>query len=104
MLSSYHTCQHAPRRTVLDNAQGYQNFSCQAQLVEEANDFAGHMLSPRLLVVHDARRGGEDNVSELTRRQQLDDPFLKVPDANIVAGGDDAGFVESMVPVSVGKF
>jgi hypothetical protein len=34
------------------------------------------VLSPGLLVVHDASAGGEDDVTELTGRKELDDPFL----------------------------
>merc|ERR1712176_445305 len=48
------------------------------RLVEETDDLAGDVLSPGLLVVHDTSGGGEDNVTELTRRQELDDPLLEV--------------------------
>ena len=53
------------------------------------------MLPPRLLMIHDARRGCKHNVTELTRGQQLDNPLLKVGDTDIVARGDDAGFVDA---------
>jgi hypothetical protein len=36
-------------------------------LVEETEDLASNVLPPGLLVVHDTSRGGEDNVTELTR-------------------------------------
>ena len=55
------------------------------------------MFSPGLLVVHDTGRGGEDDVAELTRRQQLDDPLLEITDADVVAGGDDTGLVQAAV-------
>ena len=55
------------------------------------------MLPPRLLVVHDAGRGCEDDVTELTRGEELDDPLLEIGNADIVAGGDDAGFVNSVI-------
>lgn len=58
------------------------------------DDLAGDVLSTRLLVVHDAGRGGQHNVAELTRWQQLDDPFLKVADADIVPRGDHSGLVD----------
>ena len=48
-------------------------------------------------MVHDTGTGGEDNVSELTRRQQLDDPLLKILEGNVVAGRDDTGLVETSV-------
>ena len=66
------------------------------RLIKKPNDLACHMLPPRLLVVHDPRRRGQDDVPELTRGQQLDDPFLKVADADVVAGRDDAGFVKAV--------
>ncbi len=64
-------------------------------LVEEADDLARHVLSPRLLVVHDAGGGGEDDVAELTGGQELDDPLLHVAELHVVARADDAGLVEA---------
>jgi hypothetical protein len=55
------------------------------------------VLPAGLLVVHDARRGGEDNVTELTRGKQLDDPLLHVAELDVVAGGDDTGLVDAAV-------
>lgn len=53
------------------------------------------MLPPRLLVVHNTRRSCENNISELSGREELDDPFLEIGDADVVAGRDDAGFVDA---------
>ncbi len=64
-------------------------------LVEEADDLARHVLSPRLLVVHDAGGGGEDDVAELTRGQELDDPLFHVAELHVVARADDTGLVEA---------
>ena len=55
------------------------------------------MLAPGLLVVHDTSRGGEDDVAELTGRQQLDDPLLEVGKADVVPGGDDTSLVDTSV-------
>ena len=55
------------------------------------------MLPPCLLVVHDTGAGGQDDVTELTRRQQPDDPLLEIGELDIVAWGDDAGLVEAAV-------
>jgi hypothetical protein len=55
------------------------------------------VLPPGLLVVHDTSRGGEDNVTELTRWQQLDNPLLHVAELDVVAGGDDTGLVDAAV-------
>ena len=75
------------------------NFSLPCQmtiaLVEEADDLAGNVLSPRLLVVHDARGGGDDNVTELTRWQKLDDPLLEITELHVVTRADDTGLVET---------
>ena len=65
-------------------------------LVEEANDLAGNVLSSGLLVVHDTSRGGQDDVAELTGRQQLDDPLLEIGQADVVAGRDDTSLVETI--------
>lgn len=65
-------------------------------LVEEANDLSGNVLASGLLVVHDTSRGGEHDVSELTRRQQLDNPLLELVQADIVAGRDDTGLVQAV--------
>jgi len=78
------------------------NFSSSKHLclVEEANDLAGNVLSTGLLVVHDTSRGGEDDVAELTGRQQLDNPVLEVGETDVVAGGDDTSLVETAVQLN----
>lgn len=53
------------------------------------------MLSPGLLVVHDAGGGGQDDETELTRRKELDDPLLHVAELDVVAGRDDTSLVEA---------
>jgi hypothetical protein len=68
-----------------------------ATLVEETEDLSSNVLPAGLLVVHDASRGGEDDVSELTRGQQLDDPLLHVAELDVVAGRDDTGLVDAAV-------
>lgn len=55
------------------------------------------MLPPGLLVVKDTGRGGEDDVAELTRRQQLDNPLLEIAKLDVVARGDDTGLVKTAV-------
>lgn len=66
-------------------------------LVEEPNDLSSNVLATGLLVVHDTSRGGEHHVSELTGRQELDDPLLEIGETDVVAGGDDTGLVEAAV-------
>jgi hypothetical protein len=70
------------------------------RLVEEADDLASDVLATGLLVVHDTSRGGQDNVAELTGRQQLDDPLLEVGKADVVAGRDDTSLVETAVQLN----
>jgi hypothetical protein len=66
-------------------------------LVEETNDLASDVLAAGLLVVHDTGRGGEDDVAELTGREQLDNPLLELGETDVVAGRDDTGLVETAV-------
>lgn len=54
------------------------------------------MLATGLLVVHDASRGGQDDIAELTRGQQADSPLLKIRELDIVAGRDDTSLVEAI--------
>jgi hypothetical protein len=53
------------------------------------------VLAPGLLVVHDTSGGGEDDVSELTGRKELDDPLLELTELDVVAGADDTSLVEA---------
>jgi hypothetical protein len=55
------------------------------------------VLPTSLLVVHDAGRGGQDNVAELTSREELDNPLLEVGETDVVAGVDDTGLVDAAV-------
>lgn len=55
------------------------------------------MLSSRLLVVHDPRAGSQDDVPELTRWQQLDNPFLQIAELDVISWRNDTGLVESTV-------
>jgi hypothetical protein len=73
-------------------------------LIEEANDLAGDVLAAGLFVVHDAGRGCQHDVAELTGGQQLDDPLLKVGQADVVAGGDDTSLVEAVQTELAGTY
>lgn len=55
------------------------------------------MLAAGLLVVHDTSGGGQDDVAELTRREELLDPLLHILKLDVVAGGDDTSLVEAAV-------
>ena len=58
---------------------------------------ATYVLSPGLLVVHDAGRGGEDHLAERARGQQEGAPVLDRVDRDVEAGRDDAALVEAAV-------
>lgn len=51
-------------------------------------------------MVHDTGRGGENNVTELTRWEKLDDPLLEICEADVVSGGDDTSLVEAEEEIS----
>lgn len=53
------------------------------------------LCSPRLLVVHDALGGGQDDVAELAGGQQAAHPRLNVLGRNVIAGGDRAALVQT---------
>lgn len=72
------------------------NFLGGGDLVEESNDLARDMLTSGLLVVHDPGRGGQDNVTELTGRKELDNPLLELTELDVVAGADDTGLVKTI--------
>ena len=55
------------------------------------------MLATSLLVVHDTSGGGQDDVTELTRGEELDNPLLDIAELDVVAGGDDTGLVDAAV-------
>lgn len=59
-------------------------------LVEETDDLASNVLAASLLVVHDTSRGGKDDVTELTGREELGNPLLDISETHVVAGGDAA--------------
>lgn len=66
------------------------------RLVEETEDLSGNVLASSLLVVHDTSRGGEDDVSELTGWQKLDNPLLEILNLDVVSWGDNTGLVKTV--------
>src|SRR5271156_2980723 len=63
--------------------------------IEEPNDLARNVFPSCLFVIHNSGRGGENNISELTGGEELNDPFFEVTELNIVARRDDTTFVQS---------
>lgn len=72
-------------------------FAPLSTLVEETDDLASDVLSSGLLVVHDTGRGGQDDVTELTGGQQLDNPLLEVGQVDVVSGRDGTALVDAAV-------
>jgi len=66
-------------------------------LIKESDDLSSNVLPPGLLVIHDASRGGQNDVTKLTRRQEPNHPFLKVGDLDRVTRRDTSGFVDTTV-------
>lgn len=67
------------------------------RLVEEAEDLAGNVLATSLLVVHDTGRGGQDDVTERTRGQELLNPVLNLTELDVEARRDDTTLVDAAV-------
>ena len=79
----------------LDSSFFFNSFS----LEEKAEDLATSVPAPALLDVDDAGRGGEDNVAELPRGQEVVGPLLHILEGDVVPGGDDAALVDAAVEV-----
>jgi len=71
-----------------------------SSLIKESNDLSGNVFPSRLLVVHNTGGSGENDVTELTRWKELDDPFLEVRQANVISGGDDTSLVQAAVQLN----
>jgi hypothetical protein len=64
-------------------------------LVEETEDLSTSLLASGFFVVHDTRGGGEYDVSELTRGQEVVDPGFDVLELDVEAGRDDTALVQA---------
>ena len=70
-------------------------FGYDMDLVKETQDLPRYMFTSRLIVIHNAGRGGKDYVPELTRGQQLDHPLLQIAKADVESRANDAGLVQA---------
>lgn len=64
-------------------------------LEEESEDLSTGVLATRLLVVHDTVRGSEDDVTELTRGQQVRGELIDLVEGDVESGRDDAALVQT---------
>jgi len=69
-------------------------------LVEKSNDLPSYVLPSRFFMVHDSSRGCENDIAELTRGQELDNPLLEVREADVIARGDDTSLVEAAIQLN----
>ena len=58
------------------------------------------MLPSSFLVVHDPGRSRQDDIPELTRRQQFYNPLLKVRYSNIVSWRDNTCLIDAIPKIS----
>ena len=95
-LDSYSIRIHRPNHHTRTSPRQSTTFIRFLLLVEEAKDLSSNVLAAGLLVVHDASGGGQDDETELTRGEQLDNPLLEITELDVVAGADDTGLVETV--------
>lgn len=55
------------------------------------------MLGTSLFVVHDTSRGGQDDVTELTSRQQVSGPLFDFVNLDVETGRDNTTLVKTTV-------
>ena len=67
--------------------------------VEVAENFASNVSLSGLIVVHDTLVGGEDDVTELSGREDLGEELLEVLELEVESGRDDTDLVDSSVQV-----
>lgn len=51
-------------------------------------------------MIHDTRRGGQDNVAELTSRQQVGRPFLNLGVLDVKTRRDDTTLVDTAIELN----
>ena len=62
---------------------------------EEPTHLPASVFPSGLLVVENPGAGGEHDVSELTRREQVVDPLLHIPEPQVKPGANDANLVDA---------
>ena len=66
-------------------------------LIEESKNLSSSLFTPSLLVCHNTICGGQNNLSELTRGEEVHDPLLNFVNLHVKSGGDDTAFVEAAI-------
>ena len=69
-------------------------------LVEETKNLTTSMLGTSLFVIHDTSRGGQDQVTELTSRQQVSGPLFELGELDVETGRDNTTLVDTTVKLN----
>jgi len=69
-------------------------------LIEEAENLAVNVLATSLHVVHDSIRSGQNQVSKLTRGQQVVDPLFDIVGLNVESRRNDSTLVETAIELN----
>ncbi len=64
-------------------------------LVEKSKQFSTSVVLSGFFVIHDTLGSCQDEVTELTRWQQVSNPFFHILDLDVVSWADDTTFVDS---------
>jgi hypothetical protein len=59
------------------------------------------MLPASLGMIHDARRSRHNDETELTKRQELNDPLLEIVELRVIPGANDTALVQTTFCVRV---
>ena len=62
---------------------------------EKSQNFATQMLPSGFFVIHDSSRGGHNNVTKLSGRQEVVGPLFNFSDTHVESGRNDTDFVQS---------
>jgi hypothetical protein len=65
--------------------------------VEETKDLSSSLLSPSFLMGHDSVGGRDQDMSELTRWEEVYNPLLNFIDANVESRRDNSALVETSI-------
>lgn len=65
------------------------------QLIEKADHLSADVLASRFFVIHNALRGGQHDVTELTAGKQVAGPHLDLVHLDIEAGRDATALVQT---------
>ena len=71
-----------------------------SNLIEETENLTTSMLGTSLFVIHNTSRGGQDQVTELTGRQQVGGPLFELGELDVETGRDNTTLVDTTVELN----